>query len=119
MEAPAIFKCKGLYYLIASGCTGWNPNAARSAVSPAIYGPWQELGNPAEGPGADLTFGAQSNFILSVPGRSDAFIFMADIWRPDNAIDGRYVWLPIVFEAGKPKIRWMEDWDLSFFEKGA
>jgi len=119
MEAPAIFKCKGLYYLIASGCTGWNPNAARSAVSPAIYGPWQELGNPAEGPGADLTFGAQSNFILSVPGRSDAFIFMADIWRPDNAIDGRYVWLPIVFEAGKPKIRWMEEWDLSFFEKGA
>ena len=33
MEAPAIFKHKGKYYFIASGCTGWAPNAARSAVA--------------------------------------------------------------------------------------
>ena len=115
MEAPAVFKRNGLYYLIASGCTGWNPNAARSAVAENLYGPWRELGNPAEGLGAELTFGAQSTYILPVPGKPDRFIFMADIWRPENAIDGRYVWLPIVFEDGKPKIRWMEEWDLSFF----
>ena len=42
MEAPAIFKHKGKYYLIASGCTGWAPNAARSAVAKNIAGPWME-----------------------------------------------------------------------------
>ena len=30
MEAPALFKQKGKYYLIMSGCTGWAPNAGRS-----------------------------------------------------------------------------------------
>lgn len=50
MEAPAICKHKGKYYLIASGCTGWAPNAARSAVAKNIAGPWMELKIPAWGP---------------------------------------------------------------------
>lgn len=33
MEAPSLFKYKGKYYFIGSGCTGWAPNAARSAVA--------------------------------------------------------------------------------------
>jgi hypothetical protein len=41
-----------------------------------------------------------------VEGKPGSFIFMADEWRPDNAMDGRYVWLPIAFENGKPVIRW-------------
>ena len=31
--------------------------------------------------------------------------------------DGRYVWLPIKFENDKPRIRWMDTWDLSFFDR--
>lgn len=46
MEAPALFKQKGKYYLIMSGCTGWAPNAGRSAVASSIWGPWKELENP-------------------------------------------------------------------------
>ena len=117
MEAPAVFKRDGRYYLIASGCTGWAANAARSAVADSIFGPWTELENPAIGPGAELTFGAQSTYILPVPGMRDAFIFMADIWRPENAIDGRYVWLPIIFEDGRPTIKWLDEWDLNIFSK--
>lgn len=45
-EAPAMFKSKGRYFLISSGCTGWAPNAARLAVADSIRGPWKELGNP-------------------------------------------------------------------------
>lgn len=52
MEAPALFKRGGRYYLMMSGCTGWAPNAARSAVAESVWGPWRELGNPCEGPGA-------------------------------------------------------------------
>ena len=40
---------------------------------------------------------------------------MADRWVPSNAIDGKYIWLPIEFENEKPIIKWYPEWDLSFF----
>lgn len=110
MEAHAIFKRKGKYYFIGSGCTGWAPNAARSAVADSIFGPWTELDNPARGEGSDITFGAQSTYILPVG--NDQFIFMADIWRPDNAIDGRYLWLPIQFDGDQPYFTMTDAWKL-------
>lgn len=116
MEAPAMFKKDGKYYLIASDCTGWAPNAARSAWAPAIFGPWTELGNPCRGEGADLTFQSQSTFVLPIRGEKDAFVFMADRWNPKNPIDGRYVWLPLQWdEEGNPTLSWMDSWDLSVF----
>jgi len=114
-EAPAVFKRNGLYYMITSGCTGWNPNAARSAVAKSIWGPWTELGNPCQGEDAELTFHSQSTFVLEVPGKKEAFIFMADRWRPRNPIDGRYIWLPVEFENDRPVIRWKDSWDLGEF----
>lgn len=116
MEAPALLKRKGKYYFIGSGCTGWYPNKARSAVADSIMGPWKELENPCRGEKADSTFGAQSTYILKVPGKEDAYIFMADIWRPDNAIDGRYVWLPIEFEGDQMRIDWKDEWTLDHFK---
>lgn len=115
MEAPAIFKKDGLYYFMGSGCTGWAPNAARSAVAPSIWGPWVELGNPCVGEGADKTFQSQSTYILPVQGMNNAFIYMGDRWTPSNPIDGRYVWLPIQFEENKFKIEWQDEWNLDFF----
>lgn len=117
-EAPAIFKKDGLYYLISSGCTDWDPNPARSAVAEHPFGPWTALGNPCVGSPEEVatTFQSQSTFILPVVGKEDAFIFMGDRWQPENAIDGRYIWLPLTFEAGRPVLRWREEWDLSVFD---
>ncbi len=123
MEAPAICKRNGKYHLIASGCTGWDPNAARSAVADSIWGPWTELGNPCEGTnpengfGPEKTFGGQSTFILPVQGKADAFIAMFDLWRPDNAIDGRYLWLPVILAGDGFKITWRNEWNLRSFDK--
>jgi len=114
-EAPALFKKDHTYYLMASGCTGWDPNAARMFKSESIWGPWEALGNPCVGDDADLTFHSQSTFILPVQGKKDAFIYMGDRWTPKNPIDGRYIWLPIQFEDGKPVIRWFDEWDLSVY----
>jgi beta-xylosidase len=116
-EAPAVFKHKGKYYMIASGCTGWDPNAARSFVAESIWGPWKALGNPCIGEKAELTFESQSTYILPVNGKKDAFIFMADRWRPQNPIDGRYIWLPIQFKDDRLVLEWLDKWDLSFFDK--
>jgi hypothetical protein len=114
-EAPALFKQDGTYYLITSGCTGWDPNAARSFKSKSIWGPWESLGNPCVGKGAELTFESQSTYILPVAGKKDAFIFIADRWRPKNPIDGRYLWLPIKLVNGKPVIEWKDEWTLKEF----
>ncbi len=114
-EAPAIFKRNGKYYMIGSACTGWAPNAARLFVASSIYGPWKYEGNPCQGEGAGLTYGGQSTFILPVAGKKNAFIFMADKWQPKNAIDGRYIWLPITFKAEKPELSWADSWTLNSF----
>lgn len=114
-EAPALFKKDGIYYLMASGCTGWNPNAARMFKASHIWGPWEALGNPCKGEDADMTFHSQSTFILPVQGKENAFIYMGDRWKPKNPIDGRYIWLPLQFENEKPVIRYVDSWDLSIF----
>lgn len=114
-EAPAIFEKDGTYYMITSGLTGWDPNAARSFKAKSVMGPWEKLGNPAQGKDADKTFHSQSTYILPIQGKKDAFIFMADRWNPENHIDGRYIWLPIEWENDKPVIRWKDKLDLSFF----
>jgi hypothetical protein len=37
---------------------------------------------------------------------------MFDRWRPQDAIDGRYVWLPVEFRDDRLLIRWRDEWDL-------
>jgi hypothetical protein len=120
-EAPAICKQDGRYWMLSSNCTGWNPNAARSAVANSIWGPWKELGNPCTGVtprnhlGPQLTFGGQSTFILPVQGKTSAYIVLFDVWRPENLIASGYVWLPIRFEKDRFSISWLDAWDLSVF----
>ena len=116
-EAPALMKRRGKYFLISSGCTGWFSNPARLSMADSLAGPWTDLGNPCRGSRAeiDTTFQSQSTFILPVAGKSDAFIFMADRWKPENAIDGRYIWLPVQFENDRPFLAWKSEWDLGVF----
>lgn len=111
-EAPALFKARGKYWMISSGTTGWSPNPGRLSVADTIWGPWSELGNPFVGEGADTSFQSQSTFVLPAPGRPGAFIYMGDRWTPQNAIDGRYVWLPVLWEKDQPVLRWFDTWGL-------
>lgn len=113
MEAPAVFKHGGKYYLLASGCSGWAPNAARSAVAQNIFGPWEELGNPCRGKDAEVTFQGQSTYVLKVQGQPDTFIAMFDRWNQWDLRDSRYIWLPLRFENGAPIVEWKENWSLN------
>ncbi|KAL7549081.1 hypothetical protein ACHAWF_012352 [Thalassiosira exigua] len=116
-EAPAVFKRRGRYYLVGSGCTAWRPNAARSAWAPSMMGPWTDLGNPCRGEGANTTFRSQSTYVLHVPvrgGEGDEanFVFMADRWNENNLSDSRYVWLPLTFDEEEhvPNVKWRDEW---------
>ena len=119
MEAPVVFKHAGRYYFIASDCTGWDPNPARSAVADSIWGPWTELGNPCTGKEAEITYRGQSTYVVPVAGRPGAFIFMADRWNKQNLPDSRYLWLPLRIRDGKPVVTWEDAWDLTWFDRMA
>lgn len=110
-EAPALLKKDGKYYMITSGCTGWDPNAARLLSADTMLGGWTLHPNPAKGKGAHLTFRSQSTHVLPVQGKKDTFIFMADRWIPSNLLDSRYIWLPIQFDGkGLPYFEWLDSW---------
>jgi hypothetical protein len=118
IEAPAVFKRNGRYYLIGSGCTGWDPNPAHSAVADSIFGPWTELGNPCQGKGAEVTYRGQSTFVLPVAGKPDTFIAMFDLWNKWDLADSRYMWLPFSFNAdGHPVLNWREKLSLDELRK--
>lgn len=113
-EAPAMFKAGGRYFLLTSGTTGWAPNPCRCFSADSIWGPWTYQENPCHGTEQQnkITFDSQSTFVLPSSGRTAPFIFMADRWRPDNAIDGRYIWLPMRMDNGLPVLEWKESWSL-------
>jgi hypothetical protein len=117
-EAPAIIKRQGKYHLLASGCTGWTPNEARSYIADSMFGPWRAQTNPCHGMnpfnnmGPEKTFGGQSTSILPVPGNPGAFIAMFDRWRPRTLPDSGHIWLPVEFEGDQMIIRWRDAWRL-------
>ncbi|XP_078155229.1 uncharacterized protein LOC144551223 isoform X2 [Carex rostrata] len=97
-EAPAVFKHRGTYYMITSGCSGWAPNRAMAHAAASVMGPWENIGNPSVGGNRVLrltTFFSQGTFVLPLPGIPGSFIFMADRWNPSDLRDSRYVWLPL------------------------
>nr|XP_009769338.1 PREDICTED: uncharacterized protein LOC104220210 [Nicotiana sylvestris] len=118
-EAPALFKHKGTYYMITSGCSGWAPNEVLAHMAESIMGPWVSIGNPCIGANKVFqvtTFFAQSTYVLPIsPG---SFIFMADRWNSDDLGESRYVWLPLTVEEEassrrqRVSIFWHKRWKL-------
>ncbi len=109
MEAHAVIREDGRYWFLASGCTGWDPNPARSAVAESIIGPWTELGNPCTGPGSEITFQCQSTFLFrTADGR---VVAMFDRWVKEDLRSSRYVWLPAELEDGRMIIPWRDVWN--------
>ncbi len=123
-EAPTIVRNQGKYWLICSGCTGWDPNEARMFVADNIWGPWKQLPSPFTGEekarllihgrndryeefSANKTFGCQGTYILDLDGKH---YFMADRWNPRHLSHSLHVWLPIDYGTdGTPGITWKKE----------
>ena len=103
-EAPAVFKHNGRYYMITSGCTGWDPNEAQYAVADSMLGKWTVMGNPCTGENAGDTFNSQSTFVFPVAGQSGRFIVMFDEWNKTDLKNSRYIWLPVTFQGDRIQI---------------
>lgn len=112
-EAPAVFKRRGKYYILSSGCTGWDPNQAEYAVSDSMLGKWTVKGDPCTGKGAEITFYGQSTHVVPVAGKDDAYIAMFDKWNKKDLINSRYIWLPIKFKGEGLDISWSDKWSVN------
>ncbi|EON75986.1 hypothetical protein ADIS_3574 [Lunatimonas lonarensis] len=120
-EAPALFKKDGVYHMLASGSSGWDPNAARYFTSNSLYGTWEDRGNPLIGQnpnnklGPEKTFGGQSTFIIPYQGKEDSFIAFFDINKPEHPFNSLYIWLPIQFQNDTMYIPWIDQWNPQTF----
>ncbi|MFE9622243.1 RICIN domain-containing protein [Streptomyces sp. NPDC006527] len=96
-EAPALFKRGGVYFMLTSGATGWNPNQQQYATATSLAGPWTAMKNV----GDSTAYGSQTAYVLPVQGSSGtSYLYMGDRWGNSfggTVNDSRYVWLPLTF----------------------
>ncbi len=105
-EAPAVIFEQGMYYMVTSGCTGWNYNSALYATSPYIQGKWKLIDNPCEGEGYRDTFKGQSTYLFRAYGQ---IYLMLDHWIPKNLKESGYSILPVTIEDGKLTVKWEDE----------
>lgn len=111
-EAPTILKRGDRYWMITSGCTGWEPNEARMFWADNIMGPWTQVPSPFRGENAKRSFNTQGTYILHLPS-TGKFVYMADRWQPNSLSESPHVWLLIDFDAdGTPVLVWRDSWEI-------
>lgn len=99
-EAAAVFKRQGRYYMLSSGCTGWEPNQGKYAVSDSLTGRWSALRDF----GDHNTYRSQPAFVLPL-GPEGPFLYVGDRWDAQNYANSIYVFLPLIFlEDGSLKL---------------
>lgn len=88
-EAPVLFKNKGIYYLLTSGCTGWKPNQGKYSSSLSLKSGWNDLFPFAD----ETTYKSQSTCIFEKDGQ---FFYLGDRWGGDLAkyFSSTYVIIP-------------------------
>ncbi|MEW1616522.1 MULTISPECIES: RICIN domain-containing protein [unclassified Streptomyces] len=96
-EAPALFKRDGVYFMLTSGNSGWDPNQQRYSTATSLAGPWTPMADVGDSKGYE----SQTAFVLPVQGTSGtSYLYMGDRWGNSfggKVNDSQYVWLPLQF----------------------
>lgn len=96
----------GKYYMITSGCTGWQPNSALYAECDHLCGQWKLIDNPCEGDNYRRTFEGQSTYIFEKDGKT---YLMLDHWHPEDLKSSGYSILPVEVVEGILSVIWQEN----------
>lgn len=111
MEGGALVHYQGLYYVIGSALSGWNPNPNKYATAKSLAGPWSGFADIA--PPDKKTYGSQSTMLWKVTGtKTTTVIFMSDMWKPQAQWDSRYLWMPLQIGDGKLWLPEPKPWSL-------
>jgi hypothetical protein len=107
VEAPAMFKRNGLYYVVFGQTCCFCPEGAdaRVFVSEHPLGPYRRIGDINRDEAGKIIIPGQQTDIAIVPTRNgDAYLWMADLWgsRADGVKghDLQYWSAPLEFDAG-------------------
>ena len=102
-EAPAVFKYNNNYYIMTSGCTGWNPNPTKIYKSSDIMGTYQEDSIACLNDTNNNSYGSQPTFVLPVDENKTGYKFIAmfDKWNPSDLEKSSYLWLPMFLQNDK------------------
>lgn len=109
-EAPAMFKHDGRYYLITSGCTGWDPNQAQYATATSIGGPWSARTNIGNG----TTYDTQSTFVIPIRGtEATTYVYVGDRWQDPDLVSSKYIFLPLKLNGTSLSLDYYDAWQLN------
>jgi hypothetical protein len=109
-EAPAIMKVAGVYFIVSSGATNWDPNQQKYATASSMQGPWSSLSNLGDATGFDT----QTSFIIEVKGtKATSYIYAGDRWQDPDLKSSKYIWLPLQVDGKKLALNYHESWQLN------
>jgi len=111
LEGGALVHYQGLYYLVGSHLTGWNPNPNVYATAKSLEGPWTEFKDIA--PPETKTYSSQSSMLIKVIGqKATTVIYVGDRWKPKALWDSRYIWMPLEIGGGAATLPEPRPWTL-------
>ncbi|KAI2616825.1 carbohydrate-binding module family 35 protein [Hypoxylon sp. NC1633] len=106
IEAPALLKLGGRYYMFGSRLTGWDPNDNVYSTSTSLTSGWSAWATFADA--GSKTYTSQTNFVLPVG--PSAAIYLGDRWVSTNLMTSTYVWLPLTISGTSVRMPNAESW---------
>lgn len=111
VEAPAMVKINGMYYVFGSHLTGWSLNDNIYATATSLSGPWSAFRNFAA-PGTH-TYGSQTANVITVQGTSGTtYIYAGDRWDTSNLGASKLIWLPLTIRGTTVNLGQYPTWSL-------
>lgn len=109
-EAPAIVKVDGIYYMLSSACTGWDPNPCKLSWSRSLTEGWSELTVLGNG----IAFDTQAASVLTVKGSAGVTrLYVGDRWQDPGLGESKTIVFPIAFADGHCAFDYRRRFDLN------
>jgi hypothetical protein len=111
VEAPAMVKVNGIYYVFGSHLTGWSLNDNIYATATSLGGSWSSFRNFAA-PGTH-TYGSQTANVITVQGSSGTtYMYAGDRWNTSDLGSSQLIWLPMTIRGTTVNVGQYPTWSL-------
>jgi hypothetical protein len=111
LEAPAMVKVAGRYFLLASHLSGWAANDNVYATATSLSGPWSGFTDFA--PAGSNTYTSQTSFVLPVSGSAGtSYVYLGDRWNSGALNSSLPIWLPLTIIGSTATLGWHDSWTI-------
>ncbi|MEV6790774.1 RICIN domain-containing protein [Streptomyces sp. NPDC051320] len=111
IEAPAMVKANGVYYVFGSHLTGWSLNDNVYATATSLSGPWSSFRDFAAA--GTHTYGSQTANVITVQGSSGtSYLYAGDRWDTSDLGASKLIWLPLTIRGTTVNLGQYPTWSL-------